>query len=378
MNRLVSLFSVIFSAAVVCGVISCGGGGGEDTVDDDIRILDEYQYSLVTLSNTIYAGFTRSEGTTAYAHSISIFFPGDGLSGTYNHVSGTLTLTDESSSINVNTDLGLDPLLGSFTIIVTQTFTLPDDGFPTSGEMEIGSLAGDVITARFNSNAGGAGVPGMDILYDDDNEDPSNTVIGPIGYSWSDFEELFGSDAAETFEQKASLSFNLIDFVFEQMDYVLEAFGMIDDNEEILQTVNPVTTMCDAFSGNVPPITMRPEGVPDQGTMDFQWIDVLGGETTGEVGPGDDFIMSFSDCWVNDHGDEYDDLIDGNLEFTGYIDVVEVVDDVETLTMIGFEEIAFDKLELSETYENPPGTATLEEDTTVTMDGTFGLWFFAP
>ena len=83
--------------------------------------------------------------------------------------------------------------------------------------METGSPAGDIVTAFFNSNAGGSGVPGIDTLYDAGNVDPMNTIIGPISYALSDFEKLFGSDTSKIYEQKVSLAFDLIALLFEEV-----------------------------------------------------------------------------------------------------------------------------------------------------------------
>ncbi len=368
MSKSVFLRLLIVGLLLAGFVIACGGGGDGDGADDEIRILEEYQYTVSMPENTIYANFTQSEGETAYAFTVSVYLPGDGLQGTYNTDTGALTLS-EGGTVNVNSDLG-DELFGEFSMVVTDTFNIPEDGPPTSGELEIYPfLTGEIITIAYNPDAGGPGVPGVDLLYDEDNEDEANTIVGPIPYSWGEFEDLQGSETAENWERTASFAFQIFPFLFGQMDYVLESFGLIDENEDVLQSETLIQEYCDSFSDD-PSITIPPLGVENPGTAQFSWVDEA---ADGEVGPGDSFGMVFSDCWENDQGDEYDDLLEGGIDFRNYLENIELIEGKETLTSIGYSEVEFMNFILAETYTEK-GVCSVEEDMT-TLTGTFSIIF---
>jgi len=352
-------------------VISCGGGGGDDGDDDDIRILDEYNYSLTTPPGTIYANFTQSEGTTAYAFTVGVEILGGGLSGTYNRITEELTVSD--GVLSIDSDIG-EALFGTLTIGVAETISFPSDGFPTSGELEVSStgIGADLITISYNPDAGGIGVPGVDLYYDDDLGNPKNLILGPESYSWEDFEALLDSEDpdVETWERKASFSFGILTFLFEQTGYVLEAFDLIDENVDTLLDENPVLEVCDPFA----PAYTAPGGVIDPGTMEFGWEDL---SSDGDVSGGDKFTMAFTDCWVNDQEDDMDDLLNGEIEFTEYWEGIEEIEGVETLTMIGFPLIVFNDFAISETEEDPPGVCSIDPESVTTLTGSFGLLFFA-
>lgn len=359
MSRSVLLRLLIAGLLAVGFVIACGGGGG-DGDGDDIAILDEYLYDLSIPEGTIYAAFNLESN----AYTISVTEGGGSLRGTFNTDTGVITIT--GGDIDVNSALG-DTLFGEFNVAVAETVTISDEDFPISGEVWVRSSIGDTtsrIIITYNPNVEDSGFDGVDLLYTPNQTEPGTSESS--SYTWEAFEDLLGSEKAELWEQKASFAFNLLIFIYDQMEHVIAAFEFIDDNEDLLLTVNPITESCDAFSAVE---LTAPEGIDDQGIADFGW------EDDGEVGPGDNFSLFFTDCWINDPEDDYDDLLQGGIDFKGYIENIETVDDVETLTGIGFEEVEFVDLVLAET-STEGDTCTLEPGVT-TITGTFGIWFYA-
>jgi hypothetical protein len=354
-KRFVGLLCCVFLLTGIF-LIACGGGGDDDGADGDIIILDEYQFRLSSPEGTIYAAF--SEGSVGYTVEISTGAPG--LQGTYNADTGEITLS--GGSLVVNSDGG-EPLFGEFSVQVAETITIPEGDYPTSGGIVVSLIGVGADTIWINMGLV------VDLFYDEDSGDPKNPILGPVSYSWEAFEELLDSEEAEIWEQKASFSFGIIRFLLEQMGQVVEAFDLIDENENRLLSVNPVEEYCDAFSQfSLTP----PGGVDDQGTAQFGWYDDL---DDGEVGPGDSFSILFTDCWQNDEDDDIDELLQGGLDFSGYVENIELINDVETLTNIGFEEVEFTNLVIDETECD--GEACTMEDGATTLTGTFTISFYS-
>ncbi|MBN2720350.1 MAG: hypothetical protein JXR72_04520, partial [Proteobacteria bacterium] len=242
-----------------------------------------------------------------------------------------------------------------------------EEDAPTSGEVWVRSSIGDTtsrIIITYNPNVEETGFDGVDLVYTPNESDPGDSESS--SYNWEEFEELLENPKASEWEQKASFAFNILIFIYDQMEHVISAFELIDDNESRLLSVNPITEYCDAFSAAD---LTAPEGVDDQGTAEFDW------EESGEVGPGDNFSLFFTDCWQNDPADDMDDLLQGGLDFTGYIENIVPIGDDEVLTSIGFEEVEFMDLVLGETYTD--GDACFLEDNPTTITGTFGIYFYA-
>ena len=188
----------------------------------------------------------------------------------------------------------------------------------------------------------------------------------PVFFTWDDFENLFGS-AADDWQQRASLSFLLLEFMIEQLDFVVETLGFIGDYEDELQQNGTVTENCDAF-----PLGKAPAGIAQQGTHALTWQDTSG---NGEVGPGDSFTWTFTDCWDNDPNDDNDNLINGTVDLGSY---TEVVDGSNRVTRVGFdspEGVVFTNLVLSEVEESPPDTFTIDPNNDVTVNNGFTIVF---
>lgn len=77
----------------------------------------------------------------------------------------------------------------------------------------------------------------------------------------------------------------------------------------------------------------------------------------GELNPGDDLIVTYTNCWLDDPADTYDVLLDGTITMNGYIEN-------STPFSTGFDEFRFDSLVERETANgivdptSPPVTTT--------------------
>jgi len=356
-NGLLRAFWYICMAGVfalgLMTIISTGGGGGDDVGSGGggtPTLLDVYDYFIDTDLAGEYLTISLTDPPDTFT--ISVKTLGRWLAGTFNRVTGAYTLESGAErGASIDSDVG-DTLLGSFNITVIASLQIPPDNFPTAGSFEVEYGTDSTIVTVVDVPADGVTL---------------SLNGGPAQhFTWAAFEDLFGS-AADDWQQRASLSFLLLEFMFEQLDFVVETLGFIGDHEDELQQNITVTENCDAF-----PQGAAPQGFLEQGTHALTWQDSSG---NGEVGGGDNFTWTFTDCWDNDPNDDFDDLINGTVNLGSY---TEVVDGNNRVTRVGFESpegVVFTNLVISEVEEGPPGTFTIDPNDDVTVNNGFTIVF---
>jgi hypothetical protein len=355
-------FKMVTSALMALFVSACGGGGdGEDNnVVTDYSLLAEYVFSI---DRTVDPFLQPTDGLTVSADidstTASLRIDPHPVTGTYQ----CDPATDECALATIGTGTFLDvfdetgtPVIGDLEIRILEQVIISTSGQPIIGKVQIRSLpAPDGLGEGFlelEMDTCPGGAPGVNI-YD-------NSVL--LGcYAWDAFENLFDTSSVLE-EQLASFGFQVLGFLFAQVDLVVQGLGRIDESETALEQTGPVNEMCDAFS--TAGLT-APTGIPDAGTVELSWSD---SDSNNEVSPGDGFLLIFDNCWIDDPTDDIDDLLDGQLEFAGYTDVVD--NTREVITRIGFEPgvgpttggvFYYGSFTASETEETMPGMATITD-----------------
>jgi hypothetical protein len=334
-------------------IIGTGGGGGDDVSGGgDPTFLDVYDYSLVTKEAEGHFKVSFSDDSDTFTISVATL-GGKELAGTFNTVTEAYTL-DSGSGASINSDAGVNPLLGQFNINVTTSFQIPPDSSPTAGAFEVEYGADRTIVTVVT-------VPDNGVTLELVGGDP------PEFFTWDQFEDLLDTAVLE-WQQRASLSGSILEFMVQQLDFVVGSLGFIGDHEDELKQNITVTENCDAF-----PTGKAPAGVLEQGTRALTWDDASG---NNDVGGGDNFTWDFDDCWDNDTTDDIDDLINGTVDLGSYTEVVDGNNRVTTIGFLGPEGVVFTNFVLSEVEEDPPGTFTIDPNDDITVNGGYTIVFY--
>jgi len=331
---------------VLLVLAGCGGDGGSDGAlvmdDDDVVILPTYGYQISALPGV--GPLTVSIPDEGGLRIISLNF-GNTLNGEINvsvDLNNNATPIDYSlqtpSTMTVDTDVGA-PFLGAFDIEVTEDLQFLVGDPPTSGMIEVVTATETVVLQPFDG--------GLLLRFNG---------AAPVTLTWDELENFLDDDLAIDWQRRAALAAEVLEFVFLQFFSVTETLNFIDDQ---LVTLSPLEVPCDAFTGS------PPEGVLAQGQSTFTWL----GSGSIPIG-GDDFLWSFTHCWLDDVGDAADQLINGSIDLNNYI---EVIDAQFRLIGTGFDEVIFNNLTIASTEENPMGVFNIVPNDTITISGGFDL-----
>ncbi len=346
LSVLVGVLFFLFSA-------SCGGGGGDD--EEDIQTLDSYDFNLSFLDDdpmVVASGegsWIRMEGRTDDSQ----------ILGSFDVDENAITL-DEDYGLKATTNIfgaALATLINLDTDIVSV-----DGDHPTAGAVSLAVEDPDtseiLYTVTFTISTDGSGTTvGLEYFIDDI---PQETAE----YDWNTFEELFWNGEADEWQRQASYAWYVLNFHLYQVKNVVETLTLIGEHDTELQG-GSVTINGDRY----PPVTGT------VGTMVLRC-------TSGDGGPGSDFSQTFTDFWENDPDDELDSLMDGVINYRGYLENVDEARQV--ITAIGFwpggsEDpggVFFDEegLTVYETDETSPGT--FEETTSYNISGSYAIMFY--
>ncbi len=323
-----------------CGGNSTGGGGAKPSSTSE-DTLDVYNFELSNLgSNTLGIYYT------AYAKSVVISEGVSGIyTGTYTPKTGAYAI-NYLSMLNISTTLW-DDLSNTFSVQVKEAVKSSGNEFPNEGKLLIIDKGANLITMTFSST-------GVSIIHNYD---------APLSLSWNAFEKLIGSQT-ETWKQQAALAWSVMALTASQIDLAMDSVITIKENKESIKqaTDHKQTIACDALSGT------------DQGIRSLQWKDTNGNKI---LGTGDDFLLTFGNCWENDPQFKVDKLLFGPVHLTNYIEETKTVNNTVLLTKTGFS-FEYDGLTISETEENPAGTFTIDTSRTRILDGGFTITLSEP
>jgi hypothetical protein len=369
-NRFLSITGI--AAAFIFGILTVlgSGGGGDDEGGGggiSVGLLPTYNYNINTTAAYDSAG-QPSNGITVSVSSIAanVRIDPHPVTGTFSCDPATdmcaLNTINTSTLIDLFDASSPDPIVGNLSITIPEQVIIGVSGLPVIGTIRITQVpGGDFIELEMATCASGAGV----------NISFNGLPVSPIScFSWQQFEQLFDT-SEDPVLIAAVFGFQVIDFLFEQVNFVTEVFGFISDEAVALQENGTISETCDAFSlvSLVPPTN-----VADQGMRSLSWTDV---NTDGNVGPGDSFLGSLEDCWISP-----DQLLNGLADFTGYVENIDQNRGV--ITTIGFTSVTppnpggvfFNGFSIAETEVLSPPNAEITN--VIGVEGGFSILFTEP
>ncbi|NPV04414.1 MAG: hypothetical protein HPY67_06760 [Syntrophaceae bacterium] len=289
---------LLFLASVM--MFGCGGGGGGDaggggggTPAPTVPVT--INYSIGTSDNPLVATFAP-EGVTFTLTSIR-------FTGTLNRDTGDLTL-DENRSMaftlpspfieEATLSIGILTPSGSGGIV-----SPGNQQYPTRGALQINVASG---VTGFDRVMGEITATGVRISAYQLND----LVAGPVDLTWLQFEALENDAGAAPYLRVARYSYSAIEFIFEQFSLAYLLVALVFEYDDQLQSSRSIVGNSAVFPG-----TGR------AGTLRVDWQDTTG---NGDLGPGDRFVGTFSEFWVDDPTDDVDRMYDGVLTLSGYIE----------------------------------------------------------
>jgi len=340
MKPIVAIASIFLCVLLSsCGGSSGGGrakpsGGSEET-------LDVYNFELSNLNSNPLAFYYP-----AYSKNVWVRESTSGLfEGTYTPDTGAYTI-NSLSMLSINTDFWDSPS-NTFSVQVREPLKSSDGGFPDEGKLLILDNGANKITVSFSPRG---------VSIDHDNSSPASL-------SWNDFGNLLASQA-DTWKQQAALSWAVIELITQQIDLAMDSILTIKDKKDDIKqaTDHKLTIPCDLFTGK------------EKSIRALQWIDTSGNKV---IGTGDDFQLTFVDCWENNPDNKVDLLLFGLVSLNSFIEENETDNGRTLLTRTG-GQLSFDGLTISQTVEYPAGTFTIDTTRTRILNGGFTLTFSEP
>jgi hypothetical protein len=348
-----TLWLIPVSVFAVLTIVATGGGGGGDDGGVSIDDIDPGPVNLLPTYNFLLANLSSGELLTASLGSgFSVSIDIDGLLhnsldlsvSTSNEVTILSYVARRSSRFDlIVTSGGLDPLEGTFAVILTEDLTFDVIGAPpASGSFDVITPAETVSVTAVAS--------GVELSLNGGQA---------VAYTWDEFGNLLDDEAGETWLRRASLAGGAFEFLY---GYFFDIADILDELELVTLT-NPLVESCDMFTGS------PPAGVLPEGEFSITWTG------SGELSDGDDFILDFNQCWFDEPNDVTDELLHGTVLLEDYTETVNF--DTNTLFEIGFGNLSgqdpggviFD-LTVSETVETN-GVFTISPDDVISITGGF-------
>lgn len=259
--------------------------------------------------------------------------------GTFDTVAEDLTITNGPSQAEA-LSISVPSQFPDFDLVFVTPLIVPGSANdPTAGVVEVRSGT-DVTVVTANPT-------GVDLDY--------NSGMGTASYTWEQFEDVFGASRAPVWQETASFAFQATEFLFQQLFRTVAMFEGIRLAETTLENAGSGTTLatlCELY-----PPTSTP------GSYELTWFDVGDPANASEVGPGDDFTESHTNCWF-DLGDGEGEILDGSIDYRSYGE-----DTVNFL--LAFGQVEFMNFMITDTTEVTTGVYT--EDNPVTVNGAVSI-----
>jgi len=330
---------LVFLASVM--MFGCGGGGGDDdggaAPQPAPTVPDVVNYSIGTSSTPLNA-ILQPGGITFSLVSVN-------LAGTLNRVNADLTMSENHSmSFTMPSPFIAGETL-SIGILIPSGGGIVSPGnqqYPASGALQINVSSG--VTEAFDRVMGEVITTGVRI----EAFDGPDSVAGPTTLTWQQFEALENDPTAEEYLRVARYAYSALEFVFEQFSLTYLLLATVVENDDLLQSNRSIVGAGDVFPG-----TGR------AGTLQIDWQDA---SSNADLGPGDTFVGTFSEFWVDDSNDDIDRMYNGVLRLTGYIENQGAINNVGG-------NFVFNNFEEQETKNN-----VISPDTT-TVNGGFSVLF---
>jgi hypothetical protein len=125
--------------------------------------------------------------------------------------------------------------------------------------------------------------------------------------SFEEFDDLDLAGEVPDWVAYARFGIGAMDVLLEQAELVWQLSLLIDDDLKP-GGLGIFAEYCSSFAEAG---LIAPPALADRGFLEVQWID---DSADGQVGTGDSFDFIFHQCWLNEAGEDFTDLLDGRLE----------------------------------------------------------------
>ncbi len=344
-SRISGYIFMVFLSLIT--IVSCNGSSDSDDIFiesiDNAQNADSYSFSLSFPTDNPFTVDMRAVSETFAA---AIQSPWK-FTGSYVYSNKTVTLNRSSSNTLTITTMN-DPANLSMAVMVNEPVTVAGTGNPSHGVLVV--YGDKTITMTFSDT-------GVTIKPDQGTEE---------NYSWEGLSNLLKSRDASVWQKQAALACSLVKTVTAEVNLLFSSISIISLNRDTLTPDTPVKIDGDKFPGS-PPAGMLP-----QGRFNLSMTD-RNGNTRPDA--GDDFMGTYVQYWIKESAV----LTLGSVSMNTFIRTVETRDGAETVTKTGFQapdgSILYKGLTRYKTIESSPGLFTLDESSTMTLNGKLSLLF---
>jgi len=341
-------------------IISCSGGSGGGGSDADnggtegsSEALPSYDFVLSLLADRPLEISSMVGPRVVTARLESIAGP---ISGSYDMSTQSITL-DGGPILKVVTDLwtGNDGILA----INAGTLTTSETDEHVLAQLTVAAGASPQTTyIGVAASAGSVTIQNMDQRVD---------------LGWDAFEDLVGS-SSPVWQQQAAVAYFMVGFIVSQLEFAISAMDLLETHGLALEKSKSLSITGDAFTGS------PPDGHAAQGDQLLKWVD----SGDGDLGPSDDFSITFNDFLRRDASDPVSTLYQGSVDFVGFLENLDEARDV--ITAIGFVPnpgepggIFFNEgFTVYEVEEDLQGTFTIDDSATLTIRGGYSIMLVEP
>jgi hypothetical protein len=275
---------LVFILPILFIIPGCGGGGGDDgggggTPPPTVPTVLNYSVGSSTMT-PLLTGIATTQGGD-----ITFTVTAISLTGTYNRDTGATTL-NESNGMAFT--MNPSPLGGTLTAGI---YTAPGSTGkwisgqdPTEGKLSVDAGSG-LITIQVNN------LPGVDITY-------GNVTTS---FTWSEFKDAFFDGTKVNDVRVASAAYNALQTVYRCVSQAYTLIDVVMKNQDTLTQSGIDVQLATSLSG-----------FPSN--LHVQW----GGNSSGNISPGDNFLSRFSNWWVDNPGTNQDYFYNGRLLWLNY------------------------------------------------------------
>lgn len=342
--------------------------GGEDT-GASAEMLELYDFTLRIQGARPFLTLVQPVGDSERTLVVSNQ-GGGSFTGTYDPAAGQVTFDGGSTFVLTATNYwGEDDTLESFPILIEEDIVFQEDfpgmqdNFPVAGSFSL-RYAVNTIRVDFVSDDEDLGVSMRR------NDEPA------VFSDFEEFDDLLDENVM-VWQQKASLAYNVMEFMAEQAILAARTVDVIDRREPGLEENGSVSFECGTFP---PDAVLDPVDLEPSRTL--TWLDT---NEDGQISGGDAFRWQFLSCWINDGETAIDDLMHGRIDLMGYIRNVEQRDGQDVLTRFGFEPevqttsgVIYTDLVQTEIEEETPEVLSVDPKRTYIVNGGYNIVFSEP